>query len=136
MLAGSLDDALRAKARLETEDFVTVAQQYSQIYAMTENAEFDWITPEDIVTEAFNAAAFDLELNVVSEPILEREIQTTGAFWMVRLLERATRPPYDSIAEALASQSFDTWYSGKSQSALVEQLLTTAQKAWALERVQ
>jgi len=135
MLTASLEDALRAKERLLTEDFVTVAKQYSQIYAMTENAEFDWVNPGDVVTEAFNAAAFDLELNVVSEPILEREIQTTGAYWMVRLLERATRAPYDNIAQALASSAFDAWYSEVSKTAVVEQLLTSDQKRWALERL-
>jgi parvulin-like peptidyl-prolyl isomerase len=135
MLTGSLEDALRAKERLKTEDFAKVAEQYSQIYAMTENAEFDWVTPDDIVTEAFNAAAFALELNVVSEPILEREIQTTGAYWVVRLLERGSRAPYDNIAQALASTAFDTWYSEVSKTAVVETLLTNAQKKWALERI-
>ena len=135
MLTGSLEDALRAKERLQTEDFAKVAEQYSQIYAMTENAEFDWVTPEDVVTEAFNAAAFALELNVVSEPILEREIQTTGAYWVVRLLERGTRAPYDAIADALASTAFDAWYGEISQAAVVETLLTNDQKTWALERI-
>ena len=135
MLTGSLEDALRAKERLKTEPFATVAQQYSQIYAMTENAEFDWISPGDLVTEAFNAAAFDLELNVVSEPILEREIQTTGAYWVVRLLERDTRALYDNIAEALAATAFDAWYQEVSKTAEVQHLLTNDQKAWALERL-
>jgi len=134
ILAGSLEDALRAKARLATEDFATVAEQYSQIYGMTENAEFDWVTPEDVVTEAFNAAAFELELNVVSEPILEREIQTNGAYWVVRLLERDTRAPSDVIADALASVAFDAWYGEVSQMAVVETLLTAEQKTIAVER--
>lgn len=135
MLTGSLEEALRAKERLATEDFATVAEQYSQIYAMTENAEFDWVTPEDVVTEAFNAVAFDLELNVVSEPIQEREIQTTGAYWVVRLLERDTRALYDTVKDALASTAFDAWYGEVRQQATVEQLLTAEQKTWALERM-
>lgn len=134
ILASSLEDALRAKERLATEDFVTVAQQYSQIYSSTPDAEFDWITPEDIVTEAFNAAAFQLELNVASDPIVEREIQTTGAYWVVRLLERETRSLSDAVANALASVAFETWYSEVSQTAVVEQLLTSQQKALAIKR--
>lgn len=134
MLCGNLEDALRAKARLATEDFAVVAKQYSQLNAMTEDAEFDWITPEDVVTEAFNAAAFSLELNVVSEPILEREIQTNGAYWVVRLLERDTRAPYDAVKDALASTAFDAWYAEVSQAAVVNRLLTDEQKAWALEQ--
>ncbi|MBN1153044.1 MAG: peptidylprolyl isomerase [Dehalococcoidia bacterium] len=135
MLCTSLEDALRAKERLATEDFAEVAKQYSQIYAMTENAEFDWVTPEDIVTVAFNEVAFDLELNVVSDPIKETEIQTTGGYWVVRLLERDTRAPYDNVAAAMASSAFDVWYQEVSATAVVEQLLTTEQKAWALERL-
>jgi parvulin-like peptidyl-prolyl isomerase len=136
ILAGSLEDAERAKARLATgEDFVTVAEQYSQIYSATENAEFDWISPEDVVTETFNAAAFELELNVVSEPIVEREIQTNGAYWVVRLLERETRVLSETISDAMASVAFDAWYGEYSQTAVVEQLLTPQQKAFAVERV-
>lgn len=135
MLTASLEDALRAEERLQTEDFATVAEQYSQIFSSTENAEFDWITPEDVITETFNAAAFALELNVVSEPIRETEIQTSGAHWVVRLLERDTRPLYDNIAEAEASSAFDAWYAEVSQAAVVEQLLTDEQRTWALERV-
>ena len=134
ILAASLEDAQRAKERLQTEDFAEVAKQYSQIYTMTEDAEFDWVTPEDIVTEAFNAAAFQLELNEVSEPILEREIQTTGAYWVVRLLERESRAPYDSVQNALASVMFDAWYDEVSQSAVMENLLTAEQKTLAVER--
>jgi parvulin-like peptidyl-prolyl isomerase len=134
ILAASLEDAQRAKERLQTEDFAEVAKQYSQIYTMTEDAEFDWVTPEDVVTEAFNAAAFELELNEVSEPILEREIQTTGAYWVVRLLERETRAPYDNVQNALASVAFDEWYSEVSQSAVVENLLTAEQKTLAVQR--
>jgi len=135
ILAGSLEDALRAKTRLANgEDFVTVAEQYSQIFSATENAEFDWITPENVITEAFNAAAFELELNVVSEPIVEREIQTNGAYWVVRLLERDTRVLSETISGAMASVDFDAWYSEYSQTAVVEQLLTPEQKAFAVER--
>lgn len=135
MLCASLEEAQRAKERLATEDFATVAQQYSQIYAMTDNAEFDWVTPEDVVTTAFNAVAFDLELNVVSDPIRETEIQTTGGYWVVRLLERDTRAMYDNVAEGLASTAFDAWYAEISQAAVVENLLTNEQKTWALERI-
>lgn len=136
MLCTSLEDALRAKERLATEGFADVAKQYSQIYAMTENAEFDWVTPEDVVTAAFNAAAFDLEMNVVSDPIKETEVQTTGGYWVVRLLERGMRAPYDNVAGAMASAAFDAWYQEVSATAVVERLLTADQRTWALGRLQ
>ncbi len=135
ILAGSLEEALRAKERLETEDFVTIAAQYSQIHDTFPDAELDWITPEDVVTEAFNEVVFDLELNEISEPIRETEIQTSGAYWVVRLLERETRAMSANVADALASAAFDEWYQPLSRQAVVEQLMTTAQKNWAIERV-
>ncbi len=134
ILARSLEEALRAKERLETEDFITVAEQYSEIHGMFDDAELDWMTPDDMVTEAFNEVVFDLELNEVSDPILETEIQTSGGHWVVRLLERDTRAPGVGVAEALASMAFDEWYQHVSQRAVVEQDMTAEQKRWAVER--
>ncbi len=134
ILARSLEEAQRAKERLETEDFVTVAEQYSEIHGMFDNAELDWMTPDDMVTEAFNEVVFDLELNEVSDPILETEIQTSGGHWVVRLLERETRAPGVGVAEALAAMAFDEWYQQASQRAVVEQDMTAEQKSWAVQR--
>lgn len=134
ILAANLEEAQRARERLETEDFATVAQQYSQIYDMAEGGDFGWFTPDDAVTEAFDAVAFDLELGVVSEPIRETEVPTSGGHWVVRLLEREERAPSDSVADALASTAFDEWYTQLSQQAVIEDLLTTEKKQWAIQR--
>ncbi len=135
ILASSLEDAQRAKERLATEDWDTVAKQYSQIYSQTPDGEFDWLTPDDVVTATFNEAAFSMPLNVISDPIVEREIQTNGAYWVIHLLERETRSLSDSVASSLASVAFDSWYTQVSQTADVENLLTPQQQSLAIDKV-
>ncbi len=135
ILAGSLEEAERAKARLETEDFATVARQYSQVYDLSEDGDFGWFHPDESVTEAFDEVVFDLELGVVSEPIRETEVPTTGGHWVVRLLERDSRAPSEGVAQALASTAFDEWYTNLRDQAVIEDHLTTEKKQWAIDRV-
>ncbi|MBN1857511.1 MAG: peptidylprolyl isomerase [Dehalococcoidia bacterium] len=135
MLLSSKDEALQVKARLATEDFATLAAEYSQFMGGDENAELDWVGVDDTVTAAFNEAAFALEMNTVSEPILDPEVQTLGANWVVTLLGREVHVVAPNIADALASQAFNEWYETVYDASVVEQSLTTEQKQWAIERV-
>lgn len=135
ILASSLEEAQRAKTRLETEDFATVARQYSQVYDLSDEGDFGWFYPDESVTEAFDAVIFDLELGVVSDPIRETEVPTTGGHWVVRLLERDTRAPSEGVAEALASTAFDEWYTNLRDRAVIEDHLTNEKKQWAIDRV-
>jgi len=135
MLLSSEDEALEVKERLASEDFVDIAAELSQFYGADESAELDWVTPEDTVTEAFNAAAFSLtELNVVSEPVQDKEVQTTGGYWIVRLLERSVQPLSDQNRQGLASTAFNEWYAAYSEAAVVEELITNEQIIWAVDR--
>ena len=135
ILTSSLEEAERAKVRLETEDFGDVARQYSQVYDLSDDGDFGWFQPDESVTEAFDAVVFDLELGVVSEPIRETEVPTTGGHWVVRLLERDARAPSENVAEALASTAFDEWYTNLRDQATVEDRLTAEKRQWAIDRV-
>ncbi|MFC2008681.1 peptidylprolyl isomerase [Chloroflexota bacterium] len=135
MLLSSEQEALEAKARLAAEDFVDVAAELSQFYGADELAELEWVGPEDTVTAAFNEAAFALaDLNIVSEPILDKEVQTQGGYWMVRLLERGVQPLSEQHRQALASTAFSEWYATYSETAVIEELITPDQMIWAVAR--
>jgi len=135
MLLSSEEEALEVKARLASEDFVDVAAELSQFYGGDENAELEWVGPDDLVTEAFNNAAFALvDLNVVSEPILDKEVQTQGGYWMVRLLDRGVQPLSEINSQALASTAFSEWYASYSENSVIEELITNEQMVWAVAR--
>lgn len=135
ILTSSLEEAERAKVRLETEEFGDVARQYSQVYDLSEDGDFGWFQPDESVTEAFDEVVFDLELGVVSEPIRETEVPTTGGHWVVRLLERDSRAPSENVAQALASTAFDEWYTTLRDQAVIEDNLTAEKRQWAIDRV-
>lgn len=135
MLLGTKEEALAAKARLATEDFATVAKEVSQYTGTDENAVLDWLTPEDVVSAAFNEAAFALELNTVSEPIRDAEVQTKGGYWFVRLLDRSQQLLSATNAESLAAMKVNDWYTALAQVAVTEVSLSAEQKTWAIEQV-
>jgi len=135
MLLGTKEEALAAKARLATEDFATVAKEVSQYTGTDENAVLDWLTPEDVVSAAFNEAAFALELNTVSEPIRDAEVQTKGGYWFVRLLDRSQQLLSATNAESLAAMKVNDWYTALAQVAVTEVRRSAEQKTWAIEQV-
>ena len=135
MLLGTLEEANAAKARLATEDFATVSKEVSQYTTTDESAELGWLTSEDIVSAAFNEAAFALELNTVSEPIRDPEANTRGGYWFVRLLDRSVQTLSVTNAQSLAAQSVNDWYTAIAEVAVTEAKLTADQKTWAIEQV-
>ena len=134
MLVGSLEEALAVRTRLDSEDFATVAADVSQSMGTDENAELEWVGPDDTVTEAFNEVAFSLELNTVSDPVFDAEVQTLGGYWVVNLLGREMHEMSAGMAQGLASKAFNDWYSDKHSAASVEEYLTPEQKTWAIQR--
>jgi parvulin-like peptidyl-prolyl isomerase len=134
MLIGSLEEALAAKSRLDSEDFATVAADVSQFMGADENAELGWVGLDDTVTETFDDVAFSLELNTVSDPVFDKEVQTLGGYWVVNLLGRELHEVSSGVAQGVASLAFNDWYTAYRDAASVEEYLTTEQKNWAIER--
>ena len=99
-----------------------------------ENAELDWVGLGDTVTEAFNEVAFSLELNTVSEPVFDEEVQTLGGYWVVNVLGRELHEVSAEAADGLASKAFNDWYAASLEAAFIEEYLTPEQKSWAIER--
>mgnify|MGYP006293019977 CR=1 FL=1 len=135
ILAGSEAEALEARARLmDGEEWATIVEEYSQFSATDENGELDFITAEDVVSETFNETAFALELNTLSEPVRDTEVQTTGGYWVVKLLDREDRELASNMADAMAGKEFTDWYARHREAATVEQSLTPQQIQSAIEQ--
>lgn len=133
MLLGTMEEAVAARARLVSEDFATVAAEVSQ-YTTDDTAELGWLTSEDVVSAAFNEAAFALEMDTVSEPIKDIEAQTTGGYWFVRLLDRSVQTLSAANANSLAAKAVNEWYTALAEVAVTEANLSADQKTWAIEQ--
>ncbi len=135
ILAGSLAEAQEARARLEAgDDWATIVEEYSQYTLADEEGVLDFLSEEDVVSNTFNEAAFSLELNTLSEPIKDTEVQTTGGYWVVKLLDREDRELAPDTANAMAQKAFNDWFAEQNEAAVVEQNLTPEQVNWAIEQ--
>jgi len=91
LLLANRQQAEEVAARLEAgEDFATVANEVSQFpLAEEKGGDLGWL-PQGIRSPQFDEAAFALEPGAVSTPARDDEERTTGAYWLIKLLESET----------------------------------------------
>jgi len=61
-------------------------------------------------------------------------VQTTGGYWVVKLLDREDRELAPDTANAMAQKAFNDWFAEQNEAAVVEQNLTPEQVNWAIEQ--
>ena len=138
ILLGSEEDAQEIRARLEEgEDFATLAEEYSQHEASREDGgDLDWLGPDDIepVLEDF---ILNSEVGTLSEPVRDDTAATTGGYWLVKVVaEEESRQISDDDREFLKAEVLDDWINSlwDDPNNKFESYLSSAQKAWALEK--
>ena len=138
MLLGSEEEAQEIRARLEEgEDFATLAEEYSQHEASREDGgDLDWLGPDDIepVLEDF---ILNSEVGTLSEPVRDDTAATTGGYWLVKVVaEEESRQISDDDREFLKAEVLDDWINSlwDDPNNKFESYLSSAQKAWALEK--
>jgi len=115
VLLGSEEEAQDVRARLEAgEDFATLAEELSQHEATRESGgDFDWLSPEDVMPgSAFAAWAdiLELETGVVSEPIRDDTVITTGGYWLLEVLDKEDdKQISDDDRDLLKAVALDEW---------------------------
>jgi len=140
VLLGSEEEAQEVKARLEAgEDFAALAEELSQHEATSENGgDFDWLSPEDVLPGASYAAwadIFELETGVISEPIRDDTVTTTGGYWLLEVLAKEDdRQISDDDRELLKAKALDDWvlslwYDAGDE---VQSYLTDEMRGWAI----
>jgi parvulin-like peptidyl-prolyl isomerase len=91
ILLGSEEAAQNVRDRLEAgEDFGELAEELSEDEASKEDGgDLGWWTPGE-AGAAFDEFVFnpEIELGVVSEPILDDTIAIEGGYWLIKVLER------------------------------------------------
>ena len=138
ILLGSEEEAQEIRARLEEgEDFATLAEEYSQHEASREDGgDLDWLGPDDIepVLEDF---ILNSEVGTLSEPVRDDTAATTGGYWLVKVVaEEESRQISDDDREFLKAEVLDDWINSlwDDLNNKFESYLSSAQKAWALEK--
>lgn len=141
MLLGSEEEAQDVKARLEAgEDFATLAKELSQLDGVEENEGDLGILTPGMMSPAFDEFVFnpELKLEMLSEPLRDEDIVTTGGYWLIKVVDKdEDRPIDDNDRDLLTAKVLDEWVSSlwdEPENEIDDSYLDDEKKAWALER--
>jgi len=141
ILLGSEAEAQYVKARLESgEDFATLAKQLSQYPGAADNSgDLGWLTPGTMGT-AFDMFAFNTEtqLDKVSDPILDETVETSGGYWLVKVLdEDDNKTIADDDRVLLKSKALNEWVDAmfKDPANTIKSYLDEDKKLFAIMKV-
>ena len=135
MLLDSEAKAERVKDELVSGNFSSLAKEYSQHESKDEGGELGWLKQGDMGSEAFDEVAFNITANEVSEPVKDESVQTTGGYWIVKVVDRGERELEEKVKEGLIDNHFNDWFEEWQENSTIENLLDEEKKAWAVDRV-
>lgn len=135
MLLGSEAEAEQRKAELAAGgNFSSLAQQYSQHESKIKGGKLDGLTRGDMGSTAFDQVAFSISLNEVSGPVKDASVQTTGGYWLVKVMDRGVRQLDEKAREALTGKHLSDWFEGWTESSTIENRLDAQRTSWATDR--
>jgi parvulin-like peptidyl-prolyl isomerase len=135
MLLGSEAEAERVKAELVGGNFSSLAMEYSQHESKDEGGELGELKQGDMGSNAFDAVAFNLAADEVSQPVKDESVQTTGGYWLVKVIDRGMHQLEEDVKEELRDKHFNDWFEGWKESSTVENRLDADKKSWAVNEV-
>jgi peptidyl-prolyl cis-trans isomerase C len=136
MLLGSEAEAEQIKAQLAAGgNFSALAENYSQHASNTTGGKLNGIKPGDMGSDAFDAVAFNLTLNKVSEPVKDTSVQTTGGYWLVKIMDRGDHQLSDSVKQQLIDNHYNDWLGNLANQATIDTSLDSTKKAYAINQV-
>lgn len=135
MLLGSLEQAKEIKGRLEVEDFNTLAAEYSQHESGESGGDLGWLIMGDMGSDIFDGVAFDLAINLVSDPVYDSSVETLGGYWVVKLLAREDHELAIEPRNVLAQEDFNVWLLGQENNSTIVNHLDSESEAWAVKKV-
>lgn len=135
MLLGSEAEAEQVKAELVSENFSSLAKEYSQHKSKDEGGELGLLKQGKMGSEAFDKVAFNLAVNEVSEPVKDESVQTTGGYWLVKVIDRGDRELGETVKEELINNHYNDWLEKWAEESIIETYLDTAKKSWAVNKV-
>jgi parvulin-like peptidyl-prolyl isomerase len=135
MLLGSEAEAELVKDELVSANFSSLAKKYSQHASKINGGELGLLKQGDMGSTAFDAVAFNLTVNEVSEPVKDESVQTTGGYWLVKVIERGEHELTPNARERLVGKHLNDWFEELRENSTIENLLNNEKKAWAVSRV-
>lgn len=135
MLVGSLEQAKEIKGRLEVEDFNTLAEEYSQHESGENGGDLGWLIMGDMGNDIFDGVAFDLSIDLVSDPVYDSSVKTLGGYWVVELLAREDHELAIEPRNVLAQEDFNVWLSEQENNSTIVNHLDSKSGAWAVKKV-
>jgi parvulin-like peptidyl-prolyl isomerase len=136
MLLGSEGEAEQVKAELAAGgNFSALAGNYSQHESKTKGGKLDGLKPGDMGSDAFDAVAFNLTVNEVSEPVKDESVQTTGGYWLVNVVDRGDHELSDNVKQQLTDNHYNAWLAEWTKESTIENRLDANKISWAVDRV-
>jgi len=136
MLLGSEAEAERVKAQLAAGgNFSALAMEYSQHESKSEGGELGWLKKGDMGSETFDKVAFNLTDNEVSAPVKVESVQTTGGYWLVKVIERGEHELTTNAREGLIGKHLNDWVEELRENSTIENRLNKEKIGWAISEV-
>ncbi len=136
ILLGTKAEAEEVRDELVGGNFTALAMEYSQHDSGRDGGELGWLKPGDMGSAAFDEVAFDLTPGVVSDPVKDESVQTSGGYWIIDVIDRDDQRALEGEArEAMASRelvaSFERW----KEESTIENRLDDEKQYWAIQEV-
>ena len=136
MLLGSEAEAEQVRAELAAGgNFSALAGNYSQHDSKTNGGKLDGLGQGDIGSTVFDRVAFNITHNQVSEPVRDESVQTTGGYWIVKVIDRGNRQIDEQTNEDLKNKRYSDWLEAWTENSTIENLLDEDKNAWAIDEV-
>lgn len=136
MLLTSEAKAEQVRAELAAGgNFSALAGNYSQHESKTKGGKLDGLKRGDMGSTAFDQVAFNITLNQVSEPVKDESVQTTGGYWIVKVIDRGDRQLDEQLREELKGKRYDDWLVAWQKKSTIDNRLDEDKNAWAIDEV-
>ncbi len=135
MLLGSEAEAEQVKAELVSQNFSSLAMEYSQHQSKNSGGELGWLKQGAMNSTAFDQVAFNLTVNEVSEPVKDESVQTTGGYWLVNVVDRGDHALGETVKTELTNNHYNDWLKKWTNESTINTYLDAAKKSWAINKV-
>jgi len=136
MLLGSESEAARVKVELAAGgNFSALAGNYSQHESKTTGGKLDGLKRGAMGSTAFDQVAFNITFNQVSEPVKDESVQTTGGYWIVKVIDRGDRQLDEQLREQLKGKRYSDWLEAWKKNSTIDNRLDEDKNAWAIDEV-
>jgi len=135
MLLGSEAEAERVKDELVSGNFSSLAKKYSQHESKDEGGELGWLKQGDMGSEAFDEVAFNITANAISKPVKDESVQTTGGYWLVKVVDRGDHELEEKVRKGLIDKHLNDWRKEWAEESTIETYLDADKISWAINKV-